>query len=60
MTSQAVDPAIPYAQVVHGTLMTVAWLILIPIGIYIAAFHKNLGHLWYRLHLGIQSIAIGN
>jgi hypothetical protein len=42
----------------HGSLMFVAFFVLFPIGIFIAAYLKPIGVWWFRLHVLIQIIAI--
>lgn len=43
---------------VHGSLMFVAWNVLIPAAIYIARFEKNsLGHWWFILHSNLMRLA---
>jgi DOMON domain len=44
---------------VHGTLMTVAWLLITPVAVYVAAFLKNpLGRWWLPVHAGLQVVAM--
>jgi len=42
----------------HGAMMFVGWMVIIPIGIFFAAFGKRLGMLWFRIHVFVQSLGI--
>ena len=38
--------------------MFVSWNILVPAAIFVAMFEKaTLGHTWFRLHVGLMSLA---
>lgn len=57
-SSKAVIPSTPdvYEKVLlaHGILFFIAWGLIPFAGIFIARFlKKRLGHLWYKLHLGL-------
>jgi len=43
----------------HGIFMTVAWLFLCPVGIYVARFMKNRAD-WFKIHWIIFASAIGS
>ena len=40
--------------VAHGSLMIVAWALLLPCGVVVASRLKHLGPLWFKLHLILQ------
>ena len=38
--------------------MTIAWILLVPIGIFVARFFKNkLGVWWFRIHITVMGLA---
>ena len=46
-----------YSQI-HGYLMIIAWLVLVPLAVLVARFGKTrLGHKWYLIHRGLNSLA---
>lgn len=49
-----------YWVTVHGGLMSVAWMALVPLSIAIARYGKSIGVWWFRLHavLGLMIIAV--
>ena len=44
-------------RAVHGSLMFIAWIVLVPLGIIIARYFKNIGHSWFLAHSIILSLA---
>ena len=41
----------------HGSLMFIAWLVLVPVGVIFARYFKSAGHIWYISHVTIQGAA---
>jgi len=42
---------------IHGILQVLTFVILFPIGIFIALFREKIGKNWFILHITIQSLA---
>lgn len=42
----------------HGAIMFVSWAFFLPIGIFLPAFYKKYGILWFRLHILVQTFAV--
>eukprot|EP00026_Physarum_polycephalum_P009273 Phypoly_transcript_09389.p1 GENE.Phypoly_transcript_09389~~Phypoly_transcript_09389.p1 ORF type:complete len:438 (+),score=41.45 Phypoly_transcript_09389:95-1315(+) len=46
-------------QLIHGSLMLLAWGFLAPAGTFVARYLKGIGHPWYLIHIGIQYTVLG-
>lgn len=45
---------------IHGSLMLVVWLIILPASFFLARYLKNyMGHVWFRVHVTLFILAIG-
>ncbi|KAJ3026881.1 UNVERIFIED_CONTAM: spermatogenesis associated protein 5 [Siphonaria sp. JEL0065] len=60
-SSTGIDgPSKPNFVLYHGICMFLAWCICPSAAIFIARYLKNkLGHLWYKLHVGIMFAGVG-
>jgi hypothetical protein len=45
-------------KIIHGSFMTLSWLIILPTGIFIARHFKHIGHTWYTKHMFLQVFGI--
>ena len=43
---------------VHGVLQALAFGVLFPLGMAVALYRDSIGYNWFRLHVGIQAIAV--